>query len=316
MGFIHGCNICNTSKDGGELNTEDLQTKIIVEQKINTNQMRQDSKMSSYEINKILTEMNVLTSYDIEFPSDILTQNIGKSEGLKHEDINYDNGDSYQGTINKNNKKEGYGTYKTKNGFKYKTVWKDDKITDYGIFIEPEGNYIKGHIVNGIITKGEILFKNKFKYIGNFLNNLPHNKGILYNFSDKYIYEGDFVEGNIDGEGIIRYFNGSMYEGQFKNWKYEGKGKITFKNGGSYEGDFYNNLIHGKGKYIYPDGKIYEGNFQNGLKHGFGKISWNENKYFEGFWINNRQHGEGKYFLNGKILNAIFRYGKLIMKIG
>ena len=80
--------------------------------------------------------------------------------------------------------------------------------------------------------------------------------------------------------------------------------------------DFYNNLIHGKGKYIYPDGKIYEGNFQNGLKHGFGKISWNENKYFEGFWINNRQHGEGKYFLNGKILNAIFRYGKLIMKIG
>ena len=269
MGFIHGCNICNTSKDGGELNTEDLQTKIIVEQKINTNQMRQDSKMSSYEINKILTEMNVLTSYDIEFPPDILTQNIGKREGLKHEDINYDNGDSYQGTINKNNKKEGYGTYKTKNGFKYKTVWKDDKITDYGIFIEPEGNYIKGHI-----------------------------------------------EGNIDGEGIIRYFNGSMYEGQFKNWKYEGKGKITFKNGGSYEGDFYNNLIHGKGKYIYPDGKIYEGNFQNGLKHGFGKISWNENKYFEGFWINNRQHGEGKYFLNGKILNAIFRYGKLIMKIG
>jgi hypothetical protein len=51
------------------------------------------------------------------------------------------------------------------------------------------------------------------------------------------------------------------------------------------------------------------------MKHGFGKISWCENKYFEGFWINNRQHGEGKYYLNGKTLNAIFRYGKLIMKI-
>ena len=176
MGFIHGCNICNTSKDGGEINTEEMHNKIIKDQQINTNQIRQDSKMSSFEINKILTEMNVLTSYDIEFPPEILTQNIGKGGGLKHEEINYENGEFYEGTLNKNNKKEGYGTYKLKNGFQYKAVWKEDKITDYGIFIDPEGNYIKGNIVNGIITKGEILFKNKFKYIGDLLNNFPHNK--------------------------------------------------------------------------------------------------------------------------------------------
>ena len=315
MGFIIGCNICNHPKEIGEIPTDDL-NKIIKEQPFETLNKRQDSKMSSYEVNKILTEMNVITSYDIEFPPDILTQNIGKNSGLKHEEINYSNGDTYQGTLNKNNKKEGYGTYRNKNGFKYKAIWKDDKITDYGIFIDPEGNYIKGTIVKGEINKGEMLIKNKFKYIGDVVNNIPNNKGIIYNFSGKYIYEGDFINGVMEGDGIIKYSDGTYYEGQFRNDKYQGKGKIVFKNGGSYEGDFNNNLIHGKGKYIYPGGKIYEGDFQNGMKHGFGKISWSENKYFEGFWINNRQHGEGKYYLNGKTLNAIFRYGKLIMKIG
>ena len=315
MGFIIGCNICNHPKEIGEIPTDDL-NKIIKEQPFETLNKRQDSKMSSYEVNKILTEMNVITSYDIEFPPDILTQNIGKNSGLKHEEINYSNGDTYQGTLNKNNKKEGYGTYINKNGFKYKAIWKDDKITDYGIFIDPEGNYIKGTIVKGEINKGEMLIKNKFKYIGDVVNNIPNNKGIIYNFSGKYIYEGDFINGVMEGDGIIKYSDGTYYEGQFRNDKYQGKGKIVFKNGGSYEGDFNNNLIHGKGKYIYPGGKIYEGDFQNGMKHGFGKISWSENKYFEGFWINNRQHGEGKYYLNGRTLNAIFRYGKLIMKIG
>ena len=315
MGFIIGCNICNHPKEIGEIPTDDL-NKIIKEQPFETLNKRQDSKMSSYEVNKILTEMNVITSYDIEFPPDILTQNIGKNSGLKHEEINYSNGDTYQGTLNKNNKKEGYGTYTNKNGFKYKAIWKDDKITDYGIFIDPEGNYIKGTIVKGEINKGEMLIKNKFKYIGDVVNNIPNNKGIIYNFSGKYIYEGDFINGVMEGDGIIKYSDGTYYEGQFRNDKYQGKGKILFKNGGSYEGDFNNNLIHGKGKYVYPGGKIYEGDFQNGMKHGFGKISWSENKYFEGFWINNRQHGEGKYYLNGRTLNAIFRYGKLIMKIG
>ena len=52
-----------------------------------------------------------------------------------------------------------------------------------------------------------------------------------------------------------------------------------------------------------------------GLKHGFGRLSWSDEKYFEGFWINNRQHGEGMFYLNGKVLKGIFRYGKMIMKI-
>jgi len=318
MGFIHGCNICNTPRDIGEIETNDLNKLILTKLSTNIIHLRQETTMSNvenYEINKILTSINITTPDDTEFPNDIITQIRDKNASLKQENIKYNNGDTYDGTINKNNKKEGFGTYTTNNGYIIKSLWKEDQISDYGIFIDPEGNYIKGTIINGDIKEGELLIKNKMKYIGEFLQKLPNNKGILYNFSDKFIYEGNFVEGEMDGQGIIKYMDGTWYEGQFKKDKYDGKGKLVFKNGGIYEGEFNNNLINGKGKFIYSDGKIYEGDFINGLKHGFGKITWNENKYFEGYWINNKQHGEGKYYLNGNTLNGIFRYGKLIMKI-
>ena len=72
--------------------------------------------------------------------------------------------------------------------------------------------------------------------------------------------------------------------------------------------------MNGKGKIIYSDGKEYNGDFYNGLKHGFGRLSWSNDKYYEGYWVNNRQHGEGIFYLNGKILKCIFRFGKMIMK--
>ena len=272
MGFIHGCNICNTPRDIGEIETNDLNKLILTKLSTNVIHLRQETTMSNienYEINKILTSISITTPDDIEFPNDIITQIRDKNASLKQENIKYSNGDTYDGTINKNNKKEGFGIYRTKNGYIYKSLWEDDKICDYGIFIDPEGNYIKGTIVNGDIGEGELLIKNKMKYIGEFLQKLPNNKGILYNFSDKFIYEGDFLLGEMDGKGIIKYMDGTSYEGDFKN----------------------------------------------GFKHGYGKIIYNENKYFEGYWINNKQHGEGKYCLNGKELKAIFRYGKLIMKI-
>ena len=317
MGFIQGCNICSTPKEIGEIDTIDiqnLQNRIVSEQEILAKHVQRESNISNFDVEKILYEMNATSDY-IEPPPEIMQPNLENNKTMKFENIQYKNGDTYKGTVNKNNKKEGYGTYSNKNNFIYKAIWKDNKIGDYGIFIDPEGNYFKGTLINGEINNGEMVIKNKFKYVGDFANYLPNNTGIIYHFQDKYIYKGDFINGIKEGKGIIKYSNDTIYEGEFKNDKYEGQGKIIFNKGGSYEGQFKNNFMNGKGKYIYPDGKIYEGEFQNGLKHGYGKIIWNENKYFEGYWINNKQHGEGKYYLNGKILKSIFRYGKMIMQI-
>ena len=309
--------MCSNQKEIGEINTieiQNMENKIISEEEILKIHPKRESSITNYDVDKILFEMYG-TDEDMEPPPEIMSQNLENNKSIKLENIQYNNGDTYKGTINQNNKKEGYGTYSNKNNYIYKGIWKNDKIGDYGIFIDPEGNYFKGTLINGEVAHGEMLLKNKWKYVGDFKNNLPHNKGILFHFEDKYIYEGDFIDGIKEGKGIIKYSNGTLYEGGFKDDKYDGQGKIIINNGGTYEGEFKNNIINGKGKYMYSDGKIYEGDFQNGLKHGYGKISWNENKYFEGYWINNKQHGEGKYYLNGKILKSIFRYGKMIMKI-
>ena len=129
MGFIHGCSICNTPKDIGEIDTKDIQNKIIYEPVNDAKNVNQQSNTNNLDINRILMEMNVTTSYDIEFPQEIMAQNIGKTSNLKHEKIKYNNDDIYEGTLNKNNnKKEGYGIFTTKNGNIYKAIWKDDKI--------------------------------------------------------------------------------------------------------------------------------------------------------------------------------------------
>ena len=187
---------------------------------------------------------------------------------------------------------------------------------EYGLWIDPQGNYYKGELENGEANgEGEMFINNKIKYVGNFNNNLPNKKGKIINFTDNSIYEGDIVNGKKEGKGILKFSDGTEYEGDFIDDKYEGIGKLSFKNGCIYEGSFQNNSINGKGKYIYTDGKEYNGDFQMGLKHGFGRLSWSDEKYFEGFWINNRQHGEGMFYLNGKVLKGIFRYGKMIMRI-
>ena len=107
MGFIHGCNICNTPKDIGEIDTKDIQNKIIYEPVNDAKNVNQQSNTNNLDINRILMEMNVTTSYDIEFPKEIMVQNIGKTSNLKHEKIKYNNDDIYEGTFNENiNKKE------------------------------------------------------------------------------------------------------------------------------------------------------------------------------------------------------------------
>ena len=77
---------------------------------------------------------------------------------------------------------------------------------------------------------------------------------------------------------------------------------------------FKKGKMDGNGKFTWEDGKTYIGDYVNDKKHGKGKLMWNNEKYYEGSWVNNKQHGEGMYYLNGKVLKAQFRYGKIITK--
>ena len=65
------------------------------------------------------------------------------------------------------------------------------------------------------------------------------------------IYEGEFLNGKRDGEGILNYTDSEFY-------------------GNSYQGQFLNDKYHGEGVYKYVTGDYYEGNFRMGRFDGFG----------------------------------------------
>ena len=62
--------------------------------------------------------------------------------------------------------------------------------------------------------------------------------------------------------------NGDTYEGEMINGKMNGMGKYIYNNGVIYEGNYNNGTKNGKGKLIYPDGRIFEGEFVDGFPRG------------------------------------------------
>ena len=52
-------------------------------------------------------------------------------------------------------------------------------MSDYGLFLEKNGNYYKGNLKEGKLEgKGEMEIKGKYKYIGDFRNDSPMVKDI------------------------------------------------------------------------------------------------------------------------------------------
>ena len=61
-----------------------------------------------------------------------------------------------------------------------------------------------------------------------------------------------------------------VYEGQWENGEMHGQGKFTWPDGVVYEGQYQNGQIHGQGKFTFSDGAVYEGQFENDDAHGEG----------------------------------------------
>ena len=228
--------------------------------------------------------------------------------------IKFPSGEIYKGSWDSNKKRQGFGISISADGNTlYKGNWESDKIGDFGLFLEKNGNYYLGQIKEGKFEgKGELNIERISKYNGEFKNDLPEGKGIFEDYENNYKYDGDWLMGKKNGRGVLEFTDGTKYEGDFKNDLYDGNGIIKFNNGNVYEGEFVEGNIKGKGKFVWNDGKKYDGDYEDFMKNGFGKFFWKEKKYYEGQWLNNKQHGQGKIVNDGSEIEGTFRFGKII----
>jgi hypothetical protein len=85
-------------------------------------------------------------------------------------------------------------------------------------------------------------------------------------------WSGDIGDGFPNGQGILQAFqNGKLvlkYEGNMLNGTMNGKGVIISADGGRYEGDWINNRKNGKGIMTFADGSRYEGEFVHDKMNG------------------------------------------------
>ena len=123
-----------------------------------------------------------------------------------------------------------------------------------------------------ILNDSTEIFENGEYYIGQSLNGKKHGKGIIFDKNGNIIYEGDFVNGEKEGNGKYYYKNGEYYDGPWIKDKKHGKGIIYYPNGSIlYEGEFVNDKREGNCKYILKDGSYYIGQCHDDKHTGNGK---------------------------------------------
>jgi hypothetical protein len=126
---------------------------------------------------------------------------------------------------------------------------------------------------------------NSFRYEGEFLDGEINGYG-KYSDHDGRLYEGQWKNYRQHGEGIFKRPNGDVYIGQFNNDNMEGYGTYTWGKGpwkgNKYKGQWEQNKMDGKGIHFDSSGIIYLGEFSAGLFDGLGLVVWPNEQCFHG----------------------------------
>ena len=154
----------------------------------------------------------------------------------------------------------------------YKGSWNfQGKKESFGILVDSKGN----------------------KYIGEWKDDQFNGKGRLLSINGDF-YEGDFVQGKMEGNGIFHSTKyGYNYTGELKNNKFHGKGKLIYDDNTTYEGSFSEGYMNGEGNLLFKNGAYYKGNFEKNKFNGKGKFYFKNGRKYDGDWKNNNMDGFG-----------------------
>eukprot|EP00923_Selenidium_pygospionis_P016825 GHVN01029590.1.p1 GENE.GHVN01029590.1~~GHVN01029590.1.p1 ORF type:complete len:382 (-),score=55.25 GHVN01029590.1:250-1395(-) len=113
---------------------------------------------------------------------------------------------------------------------------------------------------------------------------------IKYEWPDGAVYEGEHIDGTMQGKGRFEWPDGEWYKGGWKDGKRHGWGKQVSPD----RSWVVVESEHGKEKKDWPEGVVYEGEWKDGKKHGEGTQVWPGGYVYEGGWKHDQFDGEGK----------------------
>ena len=111
---------------------------------------------------------------------------------------------------------------------------------------------------------------------GNIVYEIENGKGYIkeYNKEGKFIFEGEYLNGERNGKGKEFYDEKLIFEGEYLNGERNGKGKEFYDNNKlKFEGEYLN------GKRWNVKEYNVKGNFEYEIKNGTGYI-----KEYDFFW--------------------------------
>jgi TonB family protein len=121
--------------------------------------------------------------------------------------------------------------------------------------------------------------------------------------------QGAFTSGMLEGEGIVRFPNGTEFRGTFHKGALDGAGTARYAGGTRLGGMFRNGaLVHGTWR--WPSGAHYHGALVAGRFHGKGTLVWSNGDRYTGTFAHGLEDGAGRYALaDGSTIDCTFRLG-------
>ena len=166
------------------------------------------------------------------------------------------------------------------------------------------------YVHNNVVRTVEKVFEDGSSYKGEWLAGQMHGQGV-YIMADGEVYEGEFISGCRDGKGKVKMSDGAEYEGLWKDSKYHGEGKYISPKGNIYEGVWrYGQLREGR---LTNESWVYEGEIDAMSPSGVGRTVYNDGRVYSGHWYRGYKQGLGRLdHPNGKIEFGFWDQGTLM----
>jgi len=177
---------------------------------------------------------------------------------------------------------DGDGTYFFASGEKYIGKWKKGNQNGFGIYINSKNKtssviYNKGKLIKQTfkidIEDGKHIYEytNGYKYDGNFVNGFKHGEGTLISGDNNEKFVGEFKNGFKHGEGKLALYKFGnhlpylFYDGEWKYDQKNGQGEEEYADGSKHKGSFINNKIEQEGIFILANGGKCYGFWKDGI---------------------------------------------------